>query len=244
MANRGLIALAIAAALLRAVPASAQIPTKFTNLQVLPQDIGRAALIGAMRDFATGLGVRCNYCHVGENAATLENFDFASDAKDAKKMARGMMRMMRELNERFLPQMPRPATVTVGCITCHRGLPVPRTLAEVLTATADRDGVDAALKQYGTLRAQSYGKGTYDFSDVTLTILAEHLAREKHNLDAAIAVVQFNADVNPNLWTTYSLLAQLYEQKDDKPSARRALEQAIKLDPSNESLKKRLQDLK
>jgi hypothetical protein len=41
-----------------ASPALAQIPTKFTNLEVLPKDIPRAELIATMRGFAGALGVR------------------------------------------------------------------------------------------------------------------------------------------------------------------------------------------
>jgi tetratricopeptide (TPR) repeat protein len=225
-------------------PASAQIPTRFINLQVLPQDISQADLIARMREYATALGVRCNHCHVGENAATLEGFDFAADARDTKRVARGMMRMTRELNDRLLPQIGRPVTVKVSCVTCHRGLAVPRTLLDVLTATAERDGVDAALKQYRALREESYGKGTYDFSAGTLNMLAEDRARQRHDVDGAIAVMRANVEVNPNLWTSYSLLAQLYEQKGDKTAARNSIEKALQLDPGNAFLKKRLDDLK
>ena len=229
---------------LSALPASAQIPAKFTNLQVLPADTTQAALIATMREFATALGVRCNYCHVGDNPATLENFDFAADAKAAKQTARGMMRMVREINVRLLPAARPAPTVTVACLTCHRGLAVPRTLLDVLTATVEHDGVDAAIAQYRTLRAQGYGKGTYDFSDVTLNGLAERLARVKGNIDGAIAVQNFNVEVNPNLWTSYSLLANLYQQKGDKASARGSIERALQLDPNNDFLKKRLDELK
>ena len=43
-----------------------------------------------MRNFASGLGVRCDHCHVGGNPDTLEGFDFASDAKEAKQVARAI----------------------------------------------------------------------------------------------------------------------------------------------------------
>jgi len=38
---------------------SAQMPEKFTNLQVLPNDIPRGELIGIMRRFTSSLGLRC-----------------------------------------------------------------------------------------------------------------------------------------------------------------------------------------
>ena len=107
--------------------AHAQIPSTFTNLQVMPKDVSRAALVAGMRDFSIGLGVRCNYCHVGENAETLEKFDFAADAKPTKAIARVMIRMTREINDRLLADIGRPRTVSVTCLTCHRGLQVPTT---------------------------------------------------------------------------------------------------------------------
>jgi tetratricopeptide (TPR) repeat protein len=224
--------------------ASAQIPTTFRNLQVLPADTTQAALIATMREFATALGVRCNYCHVGDNPATLEHFDFAADTKATKQTARGMMRMVREINSHLLPAARPAPTATVACLTCHRGLAVPRTLLEVLRATIEHDGVNAAMAQYRTLREQGYGKGTYDFSDVTLNGLAEWLARQKGNVDGAIVIQNFNVEVNPNLWTSYSLLANLYQQQGDKASARTSIERALQLDPNNDFLKKRLDELR
>jgi len=38
-----------------ATAASAQVPEKFTNLKVLPQDIGRGELVGIMRGYADAL---------------------------------------------------------------------------------------------------------------------------------------------------------------------------------------------
>ena len=54
-----------------------QIPDKFTNLKVLPADASRAEVVRVMRGFASALGVRGNHCHVGENPANLDNYDFA-----------------------------------------------------------------------------------------------------------------------------------------------------------------------
>ena len=68
-------------------------PDSFTNLQVLPEDIGTRELIGTMRSFALGLGVRCSFCHVGEEGRPLATFDFAADDKAEKLKAREMIRM-------------------------------------------------------------------------------------------------------------------------------------------------------
>jgi hypothetical protein len=106
---------------------SAQIPTTFVNLQVMAPDTPQPELVAMMRGFALGLGVRCNYCHVGENPTTFEGYDFAADTKPVKQTARGMMRMVREINTRLLPAARPGATVTVTCTTCHRGQAVPKT---------------------------------------------------------------------------------------------------------------------
>ncbi len=58
-------------------------PDSAVNLEVLPQDIEIRALIGIMRDFAIGLGVRCQFCHVGEEAQPLSEFDFPSERSRA-----------------------------------------------------------------------------------------------------------------------------------------------------------------
>ena len=60
------------------IPATAQIPDKFENLQVLPKDTSRMDLINTMKDFAFALGTRCWYCHDGEGD-DLSTFNFASD---------------------------------------------------------------------------------------------------------------------------------------------------------------------
>jgi len=120
---------AVLALAFAAVPAPAQIPETFTNLQVLPSDIPREELVRVMRGFTGALGVRCNHCHVGPGPATLEGFDFASDAKETKKVARVMMRMTREINTRLLPQTGRSPLTEVRCMTCHRGVAKPEAAA-------------------------------------------------------------------------------------------------------------------
>ena len=55
----------LAALLLMTAPLCAQVPDEFTNLKVLDKDIGKQDLIGIMKGWAGGLGVRCNHCHVG-----------------------------------------------------------------------------------------------------------------------------------------------------------------------------------
>jgi hypothetical protein len=99
------------------------IPERFENLRVLPRDIPRDSLVQVMRTISMSLGVRCTYCHVGdENAVNFAGFDFDSDDKRPKEVARFMMRMVRDLNGRTLAELPdrRDPPVVVGCFTCSR----------------------------------------------------------------------------------------------------------------------------
>jgi tetratricopeptide (TPR) repeat protein len=230
------------AALAMASGAAAQIPDKFTNLQVLPKDIPRNQLVQIMRGFAGALGVRCQHCHVGSVPEDLRTFDFASDEKETKKVARVMLRMMQEINTHLLPQTGRTPLVTVQCVTCHHGLTKPQPLVDVLSATMEKDGVEAAIKEYGELREKYYGRGAYDFGAPSLNMLAERLAGQK-NVEAAIAVQEFNVKANPGIATSYSLLANLYEQKGDRAAARASIEKAIALEPGEAFYKRRLQEL-
>jgi thioredoxin reductase len=97
-------------------------PPDPTNLKVFPKDIPKRDLINAMRSFTRALGVRCEFCHVGEGN-DLSKFDFASDEKRQKKNSRVMMTMTSDVNAKLtdIPE-PRPAgSSAITCYTCHRG---------------------------------------------------------------------------------------------------------------------------
>ena len=96
------------------------------NLKVLPQDMPAQQLIGTMKLFSQSLGVRCTYCHVGEEGKPLSSFDFASDAKDKKLIARKMLAMVHRINEQDF-DVHDFANVKVTCFTCHRGSTKPLT---------------------------------------------------------------------------------------------------------------------
>jgi hypothetical protein len=102
-------------------------PAPPQNLQVLPKDVSRADLIGAMRTFTFALGVECEHCHVAEPTR-----DFASDAKQPKKTARVMMQMTAHINEMIGSGVGKPAAEVskVTCATCHRGKVIPETPAQ------------------------------------------------------------------------------------------------------------------
>lgn len=85
----------------------------FKNIQVL-KGLPAGRLLDTMRGFSSALGTNCRKCHDTEN--------FASDAKDDKKVARGMIQMTRGINEQFLKTMPGVGQdAVVSCYTCHHG---------------------------------------------------------------------------------------------------------------------------
>ena len=108
----------------------AQTPTadnlEFHNLRVLPPNITHDELIATMRGIARSLGTRCNHCHVTNPPDAKEEFDFASDAKPEKKVARTMLRMVRNINAEYVSKVNAHGQ-TVTCFTCHRGRTVPET---------------------------------------------------------------------------------------------------------------------
>lgn len=79
------------------------------NLQIFPKDISDAQLDEIMDAYCVSLNVQCNYCHTEGN--------MADDTKDEKKIARKMMTMTNEINEKYFGKN----SGTVSCMTCHNG---------------------------------------------------------------------------------------------------------------------------
>jgi hypothetical protein len=101
-----------------APPAFANPPHK--NLKFLPQGISGPQLLGTMKLFTRSLGVRCTFCHVGEDGKPPSTYDFAADTKENKLTARKMLAMMHQINSQNFPVTDFRQT-KVTCFTCHRG---------------------------------------------------------------------------------------------------------------------------
>ena len=101
-------------------------PAPPKNLQVLPKDMPAGQVVTIMRGFTTALGVQCGYCHVFEGAGNPAN-DMAADTKAPKLVARVMMQMANEINQKLAANIKKPADqlTVVGCMTCHRGQAIP-----------------------------------------------------------------------------------------------------------------------
>ncbi|HVP40320.1 MAG TPA: c-type cytochrome [Candidatus Saccharimonadales bacterium] len=194
--QRGLAVLLVCT-LVASVRAQPQRET-FTNLKVLPKDVSPGELRAVMGGFTRALGVRCGYCHVGEEGKPIRHEDFALDDKPAKRTARAMMRMVQELNDAYLAKLETRADppVRVECATCHRGAPQPRMLQDVLKQAYDHGGLDSTIARYQGLRDRYYGRAVYDFGEASLAILAGQIGEAGHPADA-VRLQAFNVEQNP-----------------------------------------------
>jgi len=80
---------------------------RFKNIKVL-NDMPADQLGKVMNIVSASLGVKCSFCHVGE--------DYEKDDKKEKATARTMMKMTFELNKDHFNNRPE-----VACNTCHNG---------------------------------------------------------------------------------------------------------------------------
>lgn len=90
--------------------AGAQTP-RFSNLQVIPEDVEPAQLLRLMKLMTRALGTTCQACHRSETG------DFAADALPLKTKARAMMRM-EAARQPGLSWTSPPAGL---CVDCHAG---------------------------------------------------------------------------------------------------------------------------
>ena len=114
-----------------AIPNSKKEDHKFKNLKVLPKDISEEELDKVMDNFNFSLGVRCSFCHQRNDST--KHLDFPSDAKGEKDIARGMMRMIYDLNKKYFNfNKDKVVPQTINCVTCHRqnAIPVRDTMPE------------------------------------------------------------------------------------------------------------------
>src|SRR3989442_8961545 len=155
-------------------------PDSLINVKVIPRNTPVMQVVGMMRNFAGALGVRCHFCHVGQEGQPLAQFDFAKDEKRTKLTARQMMRMVEEINRR-LDTLPEHAQMTshveVTCNTCHRGVSRPMSLEQLMQETAQTAGGDSATPAYRGPRERFYRRPAYDFGQATLDLAALRVAR-------------------------------------------------------------------
>ncbi len=219
-------------------------PERAENLQVLPKETTAAELRATMRGFVRGLGVRCVFCHVGEEGKPLATFDFASDENAKKKTARLMMRMVREVEGRLAAVEPSgPERIEIRCATCHHGVPRPADLETELLDAYAASGIDAALARYRELRERFYGRAAYDFGERSLNAVGYALLR-RGDRDAALRVFTLNTEEHPDSGNVWDSLAETYAAAGGTEQAVVYYQKSLEVDPSNTNAAEKLRALR
>jgi hypothetical protein len=239
-----------------------QAPAQPKNLQVLPKDTPPQDVLALMQQFTQALGVQCSYCHVQappelvtpEQAAAGQGrgrgrgqgpppMDFAADDKSEKRVARAMLTLVNDINQRLTALPTASARARVQCVTCHRGVTDPRQLTDILSETMLTKGDSAAIALYRDLRQRYYGGQAYDFrEDVLLSLGRQSITAKKP--DDALAFLQLNLEFYPTSVASYIAMAEAHTLKRDRAAAAKDLEKAIALDPSNREATGKLDRLK
>jgi hypothetical protein len=206
-------------------------PDSLTNLEYFPKTIPVRALIDSMRAFTGALGVRCSYCHVGEEGQPLATYDFAADDKRPKRVARVMLDMVKHINGEHLADVPERSNpaVVVRCETCHRGRAKPERLQDLLARQMADSGLDAGVSLYHRLRERYYGSAAFDFSPPTLNAFVETLLRSRKTPEA-FAMARLNVEQYPDYPFGYTTLADVYLAQGDTASAIAQLRIAVQKD--------------
>ena len=135
------------------------------NLQVLPKDTAPQDVGAMMQQFTRALGVQCTYCHVQNTPPPLTRGGSRGQAAAILRPAAGaaagrvrrwisppttsarsrrpalMLTLVNDLNARIAAIPGRRADASrVQCATCHRGVPNPQMLGDLLNADDDRQG--------------------------------------------------------------------------------------------------------
>jgi len=228
---------------LRAQQPGFEWPEKPKNIKVLPKDMKPEQLRSIMVGFTRSLGVRCSYCHVGEEGKPLTTYDFPADKKQEKLIARDMYRMLGDVNGDLKKMTLKGTTrVNMWCNTCHHGHARPTTLAEELMGSYTQAGYDSAVTAYDKLRARYYGRDAFDFSENGLVEFAEAVARDGHDADA-IRILELNVEKYPQSPRALDALARSYEEAGQKDRAIEIYRKMLEMDPQNRNAQRRLEAL-
>jgi tetratricopeptide (TPR) repeat protein len=189
-----------------------------------------------MQTIAASLGVRCEYCHSAPRGS--------GQAEPKKDIARGMMAMTLDLNAKIAAVTGKPPSelTRVACITCHRGVPIPTQLNELVTRSVLQKGSAAAVDQFRDLREHFYGHQAYDFSEDTLINVANQISQARPA--DAIALLKLNLEYYPKSSRSYVAMAFANTRQLDDTAAMANLEKALEIDPDNGSIQGRLEQLK
>jgi tetratricopeptide (TPR) repeat protein len=199
--------------------------------------------VANMQEIAQGLGVKCEYCHGGMGRGAGQPAA-PSQTPSRVEIARAMIAMTRDLNEKIALATGKPGkdVTRVTCITCHRGVAIPGQLADIVARTALEKGPEDAVAQYRDLRAQYYGRQSYDFGEETLLNAAQQVVRVKPA--ASIPLLQANLEFYPKSVRSYAQIAFAYTRDLNDEAAITTLEKALEIEPDNGTIRGQLEQLK
>ena len=217
-------------------------PDSLINTKVIPKNTPPIQVVGTMRNFAGDLGVRCQFSHVGHEGQPLQQFDFASDEKHTKQVARQMMLMVQEINRRIDSLPGHTQGLAVSCRTCHRGVSNPIPLSQLVADAAIASGSDSALRVYQTLKERYAGSDAYDFREGSLNTAAFRTGRANKVSDA-LAILDFNETLFPNSSGMSVFRGNILLMKGDTTNAERAFREAVRRDSTNGEARGRLRDI-
>ena len=202
------------------------------NLKVLPEDISSSELRDIMRQFSFATGIRCSGCHVPKEGAPLSEWDFQSDDKDQKRIAREMLKLTADINKKVgkIDDVDAAAAVKVRCMTCHRGIEQPKLIQDVLDEYKTANNTAGAIDHYREIRETYYGSHTYDFSPFTLGQYAQD-AQSEGAAEFAFALHDLNRELNPEDDRPYAAWGNSLMRAKDYEGAITAYKKAAELNP-------------
>ena len=110
------------------------------------QDAPKVDRVSQMQQIAQSLGVQCSYCHSAPRGS--------GEPEPKKEIARAMMAMTDDINARIHAATGKGVgqVTDIQCAYCHRGVPVPRPIGDIVWQTTREKGMAAAIEQYRDLR--------------------------------------------------------------------------------------------
>jgi tetratricopeptide (TPR) repeat protein len=115
-----------------------------------------------------------------------------------------------------------------------------QSIAKLLYKILEKDGVDAAIKQYQQLKSKE--KKSYDFGERELNNLGYQLLQEK-KVDEAIKIFILNVKNFPKAYNTYDSLGEAYMKKGNKQLAIKNYKKSLELNPKNQGAVEKLKEL-
>jgi uncharacterized membrane protein len=122
----------------------------------------------------------------------------------------------------------------------RKGFDFRTSIAETLSSTIEKRGLDAAIRQYRALK--SARAANYNFDEGELNSLGYQLLRNKR-LPDAIRVLQLNAEAYPKSSNVFDSLGEAYAKAGKKTQAIAYYHEAVRLNPKNYNALAMLQKL-